>query len=302
MAVRTIPFTPHLKTANLGFPRMGKQRELKAALERVWADKQTEAELLATGRALRAEHWQLQRSAGLDYIPSNDFSLYDQVLDTLVLLGATPERFGHAAVTLERYFAMARNSHDQTAMEMTKWFDTNYHYLVPEWSVGLIFKVDTTKLLGELAEARALGIETRPVLIGPLTLLLLGKSMDGFDPYQLAEQLLKAYCTVLETLAAHQVKWVQIDEPILATDLSEEAVDFFQTAYRRFSGVPVKLMLTTYFGPLAEHLPVAVAAATAGLHVDLHRAPAQLGAVLAALAPQQVLSLGLVDGRNIWLT
>ena len=281
---------------------MGRQRELKFALEGFWAGKQTEAELLLTARQLRAEQWQLQAKAGLDSIPSNDFSLYDHVLDTLVLLGATPERFGTAAVTPERYFAMARNSREQTAMEMTKWFDTNYHYLVPEWSADLTFQVDTAKLLDELAEARQLGVEPRPVLIGPLTLLLLGKGVDGYDPYQLADRLLAAYVSVLETLARHGVEWVQIDEPILATDIPKSAVDFFQAAYRAFARLPVKLMLTTYFGRLADNLHLAAAAGTAGIHVDLQRAPEQLGSLLPALGPQQVLSLGLVEGRNIWLT
>jgi 5-methyltetrahydropteroyltriglutamate--homocysteine methyltransferase len=165
----------NLKAANLGFPRIGRLRQLKSALEGYWAGKRTERDLIDTASALRKEHWKLQQAAGLDFIPSNDFSLYDQVLDALVLVGATPERFGNGPVTLERYFAMARNSSEQTAMEMTKWFDTNYHYLVPEWSEGLSFRVDTTKLIGEVHEARLFGIETRPVLVGPLTLLLLGR-------------------------------------------------------------------------------------------------------------------------------
>src|ERR1700743_1675867 len=202
---------PQLKTANLGFPRMGRQRELKFALEGYWAEKRTEAELLALAEELRSRHWKLQQAAGIDFIPSNDFSLYDQVLDTLVLLGATPERFASGKVTLERYFSMARNSREQTAMEMTKWFDTNYHYLVPEWSASLPFFVDTTKILNEIVEARALGIETRPVLIGPLTLLLLGKGSEAFDPFTLGDKLIAAYKAVLAALAEQKVEWVQID-------------------------------------------------------------------------------------------
>jgi 5-methyltetrahydropteroyltriglutamate--homocysteine methyltransferase len=291
-----------LKTANLGFPRMGRERELKFALEGYWAGKRTESELLAVAKGLREEHWKLQRDAGIHFIPSNDFSLYDQVLDTLVLLGATPERFGAGQVTLERYFAMARNSREQTAMEMTKWFDTNYHYLVPEWSAGLSFQVDTTKLLSEIHEARLLGIETRPVLIGPITLLLLGKAVDGFDRFSLEEKLVEAYRKVLAQLVQEKISWVQIDEPILATDLSEEAANLFRRVYRALGSVPIKLMLTTYFDGLAENLTVAIDANTTGLHIDVVRAPQQLESVLAVLKPHQILSVGCVEGRNIWLT
>ncbi len=297
---------PKLKTANLGFPRMGRQRELKFALEGYWAGKRTEADLLAVARDLRARHWKLQQAAGINFIPSNDFSLYDQVLDMLVLLGTTPTRFGDGKVTLERYFAMARNSREQTAIEMTKWFDTNYHYLVPEWSAEMSsdipFAVDTTKLLAEIHEARLLGIETRPVLIGPLTLLTLGKGVGGFDPFSLADKLIEAYKTVLAQLVREHIFWAQIDEPVLATDLSDEAVRFFRKAYRHFETVPIKLMLTTYFDGLAENLPLAVDANTTGLHIDAVRAPQQLDDVLAALKPHQILSLGSVDGRNVWLT
>jgi 5-methyltetrahydropteroyltriglutamate--homocysteine methyltransferase len=302
MAASAATKFPKLKTANLGFPRMGRQRELKFALEAFWAGKRTEADLLATAKTLRAEHWKLQQSAGIDFIPSNDFALYDQVLDALVLLGATPERFGTGDVTLERYFGMARNSKDQTAMEMTKWFDTNYHYLVPEWSAKLPFRVNPSKLLNEIDEARALGIETRPVLVGPLTLLLLGKGVDGFDPFALSEKLITAYKEVLTVLAQKKVEWIQIDEPILATDLPQGAAAFFATAYEELTKSPVKLMLTTYFDRIGDNLELAVGANTAGLHIDLVRAPEQLTAALSALKPQQQLSLGCIEGRNIWLT
>jgi 5-methyltetrahydropteroyltriglutamate--homocysteine methyltransferase len=197
---------------------------------------------------------------------------------------------------------MARNSKEQTAMEMTKWFDTNYHYLVPEWSAGLSFSVDTQKLLTELAEARALGIEPRPVIIGPLTLLLLGKGVHGFDPYTLSDKLIAAYQSILTTLLEEKVAWVQVDEPILATDLPEGAATFFQKAYAALAKLPVKLMLTTYFDNIGDNLSLAIEANTAGLHVDLVRAPQQLEHVVAALKPQQILSIGCVEGRNIWLT
>jgi len=291
-----------LKTANLGFPRMGRQRELKFALEGYWAGKRTELELLDTAAALRKEHWQLQKAAGLDFIPSNDFSLYDQVLDALMLVGATPERFGKGSVTLERYFAMARNSREQTAMEMTKWFDTNYHYLVPEWSEGISFQIDATRLLAEIREALALGIETRPVLIGPLTLLLLGKGVDGFDPRTLLPRVTAAYTQVLKTLLEEGVAWVQIDEPMLVTDLEASIRDAYRHVYAELKSIPIKLMLTTYFDSIGDNLETAVALGTAGLHIDVVRAPQQLNATLEALKPEQVLSIGCVEGRNIWLT
>jgi 5-methyltetrahydropteroyltriglutamate--homocysteine methyltransferase len=281
---------------------MGRQRELKFALEGYWTGKRTEKELLGVASALRKEHWKLQQAAGINFIPSNDFSLYDQVLDMLVLLGATPERFGSGKVTLERYFAMARNSNEQTAMEMTKWFDTNYHYLVPEWSDGISFSVDTTKLLAEIQEARSLGIDPRPVLIGPLTLLSLGKGANGFNPFLLADKLIAAYKEVLTRLVQEHIFWVQIDEPILATDISKDAAHFFRQAYRHLGTVPIKLMLTTYFDRLGENLQLAMDANTTGLHIDVVRVPQQLEEVLAVLKPHQVLSVGCVDGRNIWLT
>lgn len=291
-----------LKTANLGFPRMGRQRELKFALEGYWTGKRTEQELLDAAAALRTTHWKLQKEAGLDFIPSNDFSLYDQVLDALVLVGATPERFGKGAVTLERYFAMARNSREQTAMEMTKWFDTNYHYLVPEWSEKISFQIDPTKLLAEIREARALGIETRPVLIGPLTLLLLGKGVDGFDPLKLLPQLTAAYSSILKTLVVEGVEWVQIDEPMLVTDLEPGIRYAYRQVYAELRPLPVKLMLTTYFDSVGDNLETAIALGTAGLHIDIVRAPEQLNATLGALKPEQILSVGCVEGRNIWLT
>ncbi len=302
MTAKALSPSRTLTTASLGFPRIGRQRELKFALEGYWSGRRSEDDLQKTAAGLRAEHWRLQESAGIDVIPSNDFSLYDQVLDALVLIGATPERFGTGPVSLDQYFAMARNSREQTAMEMTKWFDTNYHYLVPEWSAGLTFQVDTTKLLGEIGQARALGIETRPVLLGPLTLLRLGKGVANFDPASLLRKLTQAYTTVLEQLAAEGVCWVQIDEPILVTDLPAGGAEAFRTVYDAFAHVPVKLMLTTYFGALGDNLPLAVELGTAGLHIDAVRAPEQVPTVAAALAEQQVLSVGCVEGRNIWLT
>ncbi|MEO8735880.1 MAG: 5-methyltetrahydropteroyltriglutamate--homocysteine S-methyltransferase [Edaphobacter sp.] len=292
--------SPSPSTANLGYPRIGRHRELKFALEEFWRDRLAEADLLATAKTLRQRNWQLQKAAGLDVIPSNDFSFYDQVLDALVLVGATPSRFGNGLVTLTRYFQMARNSNEQTAMEMTKWFDTNYHYLVPEWSGDLAFVPDSAKLLNEFREARELGITTRPVLIGPITLLLLGKAIDGTDPLELLPQLLKAYCKIFSDLADAGAQWVQIDEPALVTDLPPGYAEAFRSAYAKFSGSPLKLMLTTYFGDLRDNLDLACSLGTSGLHIDAVRAPGQVAAVVDKLQPHQTLSLGCIDGRNIW--
>ncbi len=291
----------NLSTANLGYPRIGRHRELKFALEEFWRGRLNETDLLATAKTLRQRHWQLQKAAGLDVIPSNDFSFYDQVLDALVLVGATPARFGAGPVTLTRYFQMARNSNEQTAMEMTKWFDTNYHYLVPEWSSELTFIPDSTKLLAEFAEAGSLGIVTRPVLIGPVTLLLLGQVVDGTDPLDLLPRLLDAYRKVLGELAEAGAGWVQIDEPALATDLPVGYAEAFRTAYAEFATLPLRLMLTTYFGGLADNLDLACSLGTAGLHIDAVRAPGQVAQVVERLQPQQTLSLGCIDGRNIWI-
>jgi 5-methyltetrahydropteroyltriglutamate--homocysteine methyltransferase len=291
-----------VRTAVLGYSRIGRNRELKFALEGFWRGKTSEPELLDVARKLRANHWQLQQKAGITFIPSNDFSMYDQVLDALVLVGATPARFGQGPVTLDRYFSMARNSSEQTAMEMTKWFDTNYHYLVPEWSAGLEFRPDTSKLLAEFREAKALGIVTRPVLIGPVTLLLLGKSVDGTEPLSLLPGLLAAYVEVLHELAKEGVEWVQIDESSLVTDLPAGYAEAYRTAYAELTKSPIKLVLTTYFGGLGDNLDLAVSLGTAGLHIDAVRAPQQVATVLEALKPEQTVSLGVVDGRNIWHT
>ena len=288
-------------TAVLGFPRIGRRRDLKFSLEDLWRGKATEEQLLATAKELRARHWKQQKAAGITVIPSNDFSLYDQVLDALVLVGATPSRFGKDQVSLDRYFKMARNSKEQTAMEMTKWFDTNYHYLVPEWTYDLTFKPDTRKALGEFNEAKELGIHTRPVVVGPISLLLLGKPGEDVDPLSLLPQLLKSYTQVFTELHTAGADWIQVDEPYLVTDLEPAYVDAYKRAYAELAKLPVKLMLTTYFGGLGDNLDLAVSLGTAGLHVDLVRAPEQLDAVLGKLQAEQVLSLGLIEGRNIWL-
>jgi 5-methyltetrahydropteroyltriglutamate--homocysteine methyltransferase len=308
-----------LPVAALGTPRIGPRRELKFALESYWAGKSDEAALREAAAALRAANWARQTSLGVTVIPSNDFSLYDQVLDTSVMIGAIPEVYGWTGgeVSLATYFAMARGAqgdghadcghvhhgHGAPAQEMTKWFDTNYHYMVPEFRKGQTFRLASRKPIEEYEEAKSLGYQTRPVLVGPVTFLKLGKSHDpAFDPLSLLDQLVPVYIEVLRALAERGAEWVQIDEPCLALDLDEAARAALRRTYAAFAGtVPgLKIMLATYFGSLGDNLATALALPVAGMHVDLVRAPEQLDAVLAGARADLVLSLGVIDGRNIW--
>lgn len=292
---------------NLGFPRIGARRELKHALESYWRGETDAAQLQATAAELRARHWRLQRDAGVDVPPSNDFSLYDQVLDTAVLFDAIPQRYRALAqrAPLDGYFAMARGLQrdgvDLHALEMTKWFDTNYHYLVPELTQDQAFTLQADKPLSEYREARALGIETRPVLLGPVSFLRLSKATDGSDTLALLDRLLPVYAQLLAELKDAGAAWVQLDEPVLVQDLDDTARAAFDRAYRYLADVPrPQLLLATYFGALDDNLALATSLPVDGLHVDLVRAPEQLDAVLRALPATRVLSLGLVNGRNIW--
>jgi 5-methyltetrahydropteroyltriglutamate--homocysteine methyltransferase len=292
---------------NLGFPRIGARRELKHALESYWRDETDAAQLQATAAALRARHWQLQHEAGVDVPPSNDFSLYDHVLDTAVLFDAIPERYRALAEhnPLAAYFAMARGRQrdgvDLHALEMTKWFDTNYHYLVPELQRDQAFTLRGDKPLAEYREAKALGIDTRPVLLGPVSFLLLSKTTDGSNPLDLLDNLLPAYAQLLGELKQLGASWVQLDEPVLVQDLDDNARAAFVRAYAWLSDVPrPDILLATYFGALDDNLGLATSLPVEGLHVDLVRAPEQLDAVVRALPAARVLSLGLVNGRNIW--
>ncbi len=289
------------RSANLGFPRIGLHRELKTALEAYWKGSIDAAALQQAGQALRARHWQLQRDAGIEIIPSNDFSFYDHMLDMTATLGAVPERFAGIADETALYFAMARGTAAAPAMEMTKWFDTNYHYIVPELRAGQAFSLGSSKPIDEFLEARALGILTRPVLVGPVTWLSLAKSPDdGFEPLALLDAVLPVYAELLATLKATGAEWVQIDEPILALDLSEAQRAALRRAYEVLAPVAPRLMLATYFGTLGDNTALAAALPVAGLHIDLVRAPGQLDAVLGALPETTVLSVGVIDGRNIW--
>ncbi|WP_208855667.1 5-methyltetrahydropteroyltriglutamate--homocysteine S-methyltransferase [Rhodopseudomonas palustris] len=314
--------TSTLSVATLGTPRMGPRRELKFALERYWAG-QTDAEsLTATAAKLRAANWAQQKSLGVNVIPSNDFSFYDQVLDTSVMVGAIPDIYGWKGgqVSLATYFAMARGSqtaavdlacaHDadghaegMPAQEMTKWFDTNYHFMVPELTSNQQFVLSSLKPVEEYREAKALGHRTRPVLLGPVTFLKLSKSKDlSLDPLSLLDRLLPVYASVLQQLAAEGADWVQCDEPCLVLDLNDADRAALQRAYGFLTAeVPqLKFMLATYFGGLGDNLEAALSLPVDGLHLDLVRAPNQLDDVLAKAHDDLVLSLGVIDGRNIW--
>jgi 5-methyltetrahydropteroyltriglutamate--homocysteine methyltransferase len=290
---------------NLGFPRIGVRRELKRAVEGYWQGAVSAEELQAAAADLRGRHWQLQRESGIQHIPCNDFSLYDHVLDTAAMLGAVPRRFGWRgdSVDLATYFALARGTDQIAPLEMTKWFDTNYHYLVPELEPGMEFRLASTKPVEEFAEALALGIRTRPVLLGPVSFLLLGKSKAaGLRPLALLDGVLPVYQQILGKLAAAGADWVQIDEPVLATDLPPENLAAFRWAYDRLAaaGDRIKICLATYFGHLRENLKEALALPASALHLDLVRAPQQLQPALQMLRDGRMLSLGVIDGRNVW--
>ena len=294
---------------NLGFPRIGAKRELKRMLEAYWRGDATSQQLYGTARELRQRHWQLQREAGADVVPCNDFSLYDHVLDTAFLFDAIPERYRALADAdpLTGYFALARGAQsdgiDLHALEMTKWFDTNYHYLVPELHKNQTFRLRGEKPVAEFLEAKALGHNARPVLLGPVSFLLLSKAVDDSDRLLLLDRLLPVYVALLGKLKQAGAEWVQIDEPCLVLDQDSDDHAAYRAAYAALAGADrPKLLLATYFGALGDNLALANELPIDGIHVDLVRAPDQLEAVLLTLPPERVLSLGIVDGRNVWRT
>jgi 5-methyltetrahydropteroyltriglutamate--homocysteine methyltransferase len=294
-----------VSVAVLGTPRIGPRRELKTALEAFWAGRIDETELRSRAAALRAANWARQHGLGIDRIPSNDFAFYDHVLDTALMVGAVPEIYGwnEGPIPLPVQFAMARGNATAPAMEMTKWFDTNYHYIVPEFERGQVFRLASAKPVDEYREAKALGIHTRPVLLGPVTFLALGKGVPvAFDTLTLLDRLLPVYAEVLERLAAEGADWVQIDEPILTTNTTPAIRAALRTAYTAIRrAVPgIRVMLTTYFGDLGDDLDTVLGLPVAGVHLDLARGPGQLKRALAAARPGLVLSLGVIDGRNVW--
>ena len=296
---------------SLGFPRIGRDRELKKAQEAFWKGELDEAGLRAAGRELRARHWQVQKDAGIDLLPVGDFAWYDGVLAHSLTFGVIPERFRPASgkPTLDTLFAMARGVSGDAccggahAQEMTKWFDTNYHYLVPEFTADQQFALSWEQLFEEVAEARALGHSVKPVVIGPLTYLWLGKlkgDTQGFDKLELLERLLPLYGQIFQRLAEQGVEWVQIDEPILVLDLPQDWKNAFERAYNSLQREPLKKLIATYFGGLEDNLGLAANLPVDGLHIDLVLAPEQYPTILDRLPAYKVLSLGVVNGRNVW--
>ncbi|HBQ89921.1 MAG TPA: 5-methyltetrahydropteroyltriglutamate--homocysteine S-methyltransferase [Alcaligenes faecalis] len=298
---------------NLGFPRIGAKRELKFALESYWKGESSRDELKALGAQLRQRHWENQ--AGLDLVPVGDFSFYDQVLDASFLLGNLPERVqGFQGDELDNYFRVARGRSAKgledhgaccggvAAGEMTKWFDTNYHYIVPEFTADTQFKLDASHLLEQLAQAKAQGVNAKPVIIGPVTYLALGKAKDESNKLALLDRLLPVYVQLLDTLAKAGVEWVQIDEPILVTELDADWQQAFKTAYQQLKSADVKLLVATYFGQLLENAALVASLPVAGLHVDAINDRDGVEALLKLLGDEKVLSLGVINGRNIWKT
>ena len=311
------------RTHLLGYPRIGEQRELKKATELYWKGEIPRAALEAVARDLRKRNWLKQSAAGIDLVPCNDFPFYDQMLDMSCLLGNIPPRFGWdgSYTDPDTIFTVARGSkksaHDHGsdcgcgstpgfAAEMTKWFDTNYHYIVPEFEAGTTFKLSSTKVFNEFAEAKALGLNAKPVLIGPVTYLTLGKVQDrknpDFDRFSLLDRLLPVYEDIIGRLQREGAEWIQIDEPVLALDLDDTQRNAFLESYARLTKAAgtSKLLLATYFGELRENLPLALSLPVAGIHFDGVRGEAEIDRVLLDYPEDKVLSLGVVDGRNIW--
>ena len=286
----------------LGVPRIGPNRELKFSQEAFWRGEIDEAALRSVASGIRQANWQRQHAAGLDFVTVGDFAFYDQMLNHVALLGCAPARFGFGAtLDLAHYFQLARGNADCHAMEMTKWFDTNYHYLVPEFKPDTRFALDGGWLFDEVAEAQTAGFNAKPVLIGPLSFLWLGKEKTaGFDRLDLLDRLLPVYAQILARLQAQGVEWVQIDEPILSLDLPSAWRAAFERAYHHLNAAGVKLLLASYFGPLRENLLTALKLPVAGVHVDCVRGGDELAQVIDWLPATKVLSAGVIDGRNIW--
>ncbi len=314
-----------IRTHTLGYPRIGEKRELKVATEAYWKGKASLDELLATGKTLRETNWRKQQAAGIDLIPVNDFSFYDQTLDMSCLLGNVPPRFQWKGglTDANTVFTIARGTQDgaspahgekdcQTckvstfASEMTKWFDTNYHYIVPEFQADTKFALSGSKVFDEFAEAKALGLNAKPVLVGPVTYLSLGKVQDSrnpdFDPFTLLDNLLSVYEEILGKLADAGAEWIQLDEPVVSLDLNDGQRAALRTAYDRLSRAKgsARLLVTTYFGGVRDNLDDYLALPVEALHFDFVRGAEDIDAVLAKFPADKILSVGIVEGRNIW--
>ena len=286
-----------------GYPRVGAKRELKFAVEAFWKGNISESELSQVAKDIRQQNWATQIAAGVDLLPVGDFSFYDHVLDTVCALGAIPSRFGFdaASLTLTQYFELARGNATQVAMEMTKWFDTNYHYIVPEWHKDTQFKANAANLIAQIKEAKATGHDIKPTLLGPISLLWLGKEKDtNLNRLELLSHLLPEYQKLLRELANAGVDWIQIDEPILAVDIAQEWVDAFVPTYQELAITGTRIIIGTYFASVAEYLNLLKTLPVNGVHIDCIRAPEQLAEFANAWPENKVLSVGLIDGRNVW--
>lgn len=301
-------------TQNLGYPRIGSQRQLKKACEQFWAGKIDLEELTRVADNIKEQNWKTQLEAGIDLIPCNDFSYYDQILDASLLLGAVPERYSpllsqyDQAARIELYFAMARgyqkNNLDITAMEMTKWLDTNYHYIVPEFTASQTFKISDTNIFDNFDAAKQIiGEKAKPVLIGPVSYLLLGKEKEkGFERIDLIQNLIPVYIEIINRLKTQGAQWIQLDEPCLALDLTQKEKAAFEQAYQQISTQTkgINLLIATYFDALLDNTELAVNLPISALHIDLVRAPEQLEEVLSFIPDGLKLSVGIIDGRNVW--
>ncbi|MCS7077480.1 MAG: 5-methyltetrahydropteroyltriglutamate--homocysteine S-methyltransferase [Bacteroidia bacterium] len=302
-----------MKTQNLGYPRIGRNRELKQACEQYWSGKTSIEDLIQAGKQIRRYNWWIQTETGIDLIPSNDFSFYDQVLDMTLTVGAIPPRYqvllDKQMHELDLYFAMARGYQkeglDLIAMEMTKWFDTNYHYIVPEFQKNQTFKLFSKKIIEEFKESKEVAkIVSKPVIIGPVSYLLLGKEKEpGFHRIDLIQNLLPVYIEILTNLQSEGVEWVQFDEPFLVLDIDEKIKEAYKYAYSEIKKAfpTLKTLIATYFEGLRDNLELAVSLPVSALHVDLVRCPEQLEEIYKVLPENMMLSLGLVDGRNVWI-
>ena len=295
-----------MKTHILGFPRIGSKRELKFAQESFWKGEISEDKLIASGEKIRSDNWKLQEF--LDFVPVGDFSLYDHVLDMSFTLGNIPERAQKfQGSELDQFFrtARGRSANDSEAEsvhagEMTKWFDTNYHYIVPEFYADTQFNLNPQRIINQLIEARTANLAAKPVIVGPITYLWLGKEKDGADKKELLERIIPEYTKLLEILAASGVEWVQIDEPILVTELENEWLDMLKDAYQQLSVTKIKIMLATYFGKLEENLKPALSIPVDAIHIDAVRGKSEVKDIIRLLPENMQLSLGVIDGRNIW--
>lgn len=299
--------TKTIKAHILGYPRVGAKRELKFALESFWRRESSSEDLQTTAKTLRTTHWKKQQDADLAFVTTNDFSLYDHVLDHTVLFGAQPKRFsklpfGESSITPENaYFSLARGNLEQPAMEMTKWLDTNYHYIVPELNADTNFTINAHDFLAQIEEAEKLNKKVKPVLLGPVSFLYLSKAR-GVNKLDLLDSLAQQYVYLLQELYAKKVEWVQIDEPIFALDLDDAWLKAFERAYAWFRTSRPKLLLTTYFANVSRYQAFITSLPVDGVHIDLVRAPEQLGPWVNAIPSHWVLSAGVIDGRNIWRT